>query len=119
MCEREGLYMGGRWVAPTEGGVLDVINPSTEQVIGHAPLASAADVNDAVTAAREAFDSGPWPRTTPEVRAEALTAMAAYLTDRVRPPAELNVDEAGVPITFAHARELGPVAWPANLPNWT
>jgi hypothetical protein len=53
------------------------------------------------------------------VRAEALTAMAAYLTDRVRPPAELNVDEAGVPITFAHARELGPVAWPANLPNWT
>jgi betaine-aldehyde dehydrogenase len=110
MYERENLYIGGRWVAPAEGGVLDVISPSTEQVIGRAPLASAADVDGAVAAAREAFDSGPWPRTSPEVRAAALASMAAYLTDRARPLAELNIDEPGVPITFAHARELGPVA---------
>jgi aldehyde dehydrogenase (NAD+) len=110
MYERERLYVGGRWVAPTQGGVVDVICPSTEQVIGHAPLASVADVDGAVAAAREAFDSGPWPRTSPEARADALASMAAYLTERARPLAELNVDEAGVPITFAHARELGPVA---------
>jgi aldehyde dehydrogenase (NAD+) len=110
MYEREGLYVGGRWVAPAGGAVLDVINPSTEQVIGHAPLASPADVDGAVAAARQAFDSGPWPRTSPEERAEALASMAAYLTERARPLAELNIDEAGVPITFAHARELGPVA---------
>jgi acyl-CoA reductase-like NAD-dependent aldehyde dehydrogenase len=110
MYERESLYIGGRWIAPARGGVLDVTSPSTEQVIGHAPLASAADVDGAVAAAREAFDSGPWPRTPPEARAEALASMAAYLTDRARPLAELNIDEAGVPVTFAHARELGPVA---------
>jgi aldehyde dehydrogenase (NAD+) len=110
MYEREDLYIGGRWVAPSEGGQIDVISPSTEQVIGHAPLASTRDVERAVTAAREAFDSGPWPRTPPEVRAEALASMASYLTERARPLAELNIDEAGVPITFAHARELGPVA---------
>jgi aldehyde dehydrogenase (NAD+) len=110
MYERDGLYVGGRWVAPARGGRLDVISPSTEEVIGYAPLASAADVDDAVAAAREAFDTGPWPRTSPEVRAEALASMAAYLTERARPLAELNIDEAGVPITFAHARELGPVA---------
>lgn len=110
MYERERLYIGGRWVAPAQGGVLDVISPSTEGVIGHAPLASVTDVDRAVAAAREAFDSGPWPRTAPEVRAEALAAMAAYLNHRARPLAELNIDEAGVPITFAHARELGPVA---------
>ena len=110
MYERKSLYIGGRWVAPAQGGVLDVISPSTEQVIGHAPLASVADIDGAVGAAREAFDSGPWPRTSPEARAEALASMAAYLTERARPLAELNVDEAGVPITFAHARELGAVA---------
>jgi len=110
MYERESLYVGGRWVAPLEGAVVDVISPSTEQVIGHAPLASAADVDGAVAAAREAFDAGPWPRTAPEVRAEALASMAAYLVERARPLAELNIDEAGVPITFAYARELGPVA---------
>ena len=58
MYEREGLYIGGRWVAPPEGAVLDVINPATEQVIGHAPLASPPDVGRAVAAAREAFDCG-------------------------------------------------------------
>ena len=58
MYERQGLYIGGRWVAPADGGVLDVISPSTEEVIGHAPLASAADVDGAVAAAREAFDVG-------------------------------------------------------------
>ena len=110
MYERRDLYIGGRWVAPAEGAVLDVINPATEEVIGHAPLASFADVDGAVAAAREAFDSGTWPRTSPEVRAEALASMAAYLTERARPLAELNIDEAGVPITFAHARQLGPVA---------
>ncbi len=110
MYERRDLYVGGRWVAPAEGAVLDVINPATEEVIGHAPLASSTDVEGAVAAAREAFDSGPWPRTSPEVRAEALASMAAYLTERARPLAELNIDEAGVPITFAHARQLGPVA---------
>jgi acyl-CoA reductase-like NAD-dependent aldehyde dehydrogenase len=110
MYERDGLYVGGRWVAPARGGRLDVISPSTEEVIGHAPSATAADVDGAVAAAREAFDAGPWPRTSPETRAEALASMAAYLTERARPLAELNIDEAGVPITFAHARELGPVA---------
>ena len=70
MYERKSLYIGGRWVAPAQGGVLDVISPSTEQVIGHAPLASVADIDGAVAAAREAFDSGPWPRTSPEARAE-------------------------------------------------
>ena len=68
------------------------------------------DVDRAVAAARDAFEHGPWPRTAPETRADALVAMAEYLAERARPLAELNIDEAGVPITFAHARELGPVA---------
>src|ERR1700723_1071450 len=110
MYERGGVYIGGRRVAPAGGAVLDVINPATEHAIGHAPLAPLADVGRALAAAREAFDAGPWPRTSPEVRAEALASMAAYLTERARPLAELNIDEAGVPITFAHARALGPVA---------
>jgi betaine-aldehyde dehydrogenase len=110
MYERDHLYVGGEWVAPVDGGRVDVVNPATEAVIGHAPLASTADVDRAVAAARDAYDHGPWPRTAPETRADALVAMAEYLRERARPLAELNIDEAGVPITFAHARELGPVA---------
>ena len=110
MYERDHLYVGGEWVAPVDRGRVDVVNPATEAVIGHAPLASTADVDRAVAAACDAFEHGPWPRTSPEKRADALVAMAEHLRERARPLAELNIDEAGVPITFAYARELGPVA---------
>jgi betaine-aldehyde dehydrogenase len=110
MYERDHLYVGGDWVTPVASGRIDVVNPATEQVIGHAPLASPPDVDRAVAAARDAFEHGPWPRTAPEARADALAEMAGHLHGLARPLAELNVDEAGVPITFAHARELGPVA---------
>jgi betaine-aldehyde dehydrogenase len=110
MYEREHLYVGGEWVAPVSDDRVDVVNPASGEVIGHAPLASPADIDRAVGAARDAFADGIWSRTPPEERADALAAMAAYLAERARPLAELNIDEAGVPITFAHAREMGPVA---------
>ena len=37
MYERDHLYIGGEWVAPEAGGRVDVVNPATEAVIGHAP----------------------------------------------------------------------------------
>src|SRR6185503_7458659 len=65
MYERDHLYVGGEWVAPVDRGRIDVVNPATEAVIGHAPLASGADVDRAVAAARDAYDHGPWPRAAP------------------------------------------------------
>jgi hypothetical protein len=45
-----------------------------EQVIGSAPIASAKDTASAVAAARQAFDEGPWGRTTPRQRGEYIRA---------------------------------------------
>ena len=105
--ERAKLYVGGKWVEPIEHGRIDVVNPGTEEVIGFAPRATQSDVDRAVAAAREAFDHGPWPRTSPTERADALGRMADYLAAHARPLAELGIDEAGVPLTFSYARELG------------
>ena len=58
------LYINGEWVAPVEGGTLPVIDPATEEVFQHIPAATAPDAEAAVAAAREAFDTGPWPRMT-------------------------------------------------------
>ncbi|MEX3766326.1 aldehyde dehydrogenase family protein, partial [Mycolicibacterium fortuitum] len=54
--EHDKLFIDGRWTTPSESGVIDVVNPATENVIGHVPNGSAADVDAAVTAARRAFD---------------------------------------------------------------
>src|SRR5262245_54937296 len=71
------LFIGGRWHAPATGQRLSVISPHTEEAIGEAPEAGPQDVDKAVTAAREAFDHGPWPRLTPSERMEKIEKLAA------------------------------------------
>ncbi|MFZ2178225.1 MAG: aldehyde dehydrogenase family protein, partial [Rhodococcus sp. (in: high G+C Gram-positive bacteria)] len=57
MHARNELYIDGAWVTPAEHArVIEVVNPATEQVIGHVPHGTAADVDRAVTAARRAWD---------------------------------------------------------------
>ncbi|MFE5298374.1 aldehyde dehydrogenase family protein [Streptomyces sp. NPDC056632] len=69
----ERLYIGGEWVEP-DGGHYPVLDPATEEVVGHAPEASRAQVYAAAEAAREAFAS--WSRTKPEERAAILDRAA-------------------------------------------
>ena len=64
------LLIGGERVE-AGNGTYAVVNPATEQVVGHAPNASAADAEAAAAAAAAAFPA--WSRTTPELRAELLT----------------------------------------------
>jgi acyl-CoA reductase-like NAD-dependent aldehyde dehydrogenase len=54
------LFINGKLVDSKGGEQFPVINPATEEVIGHAVAATPEDVDDAVKAAREAFDHGEW-----------------------------------------------------------
>src|SRR5207253_7095028 len=51
-----GLFIGGRWVTPRSGRFFPTVSPSTEQVLAEVAEANAQDVDDAVKAAREAYD---------------------------------------------------------------
>ena len=53
----EKLYVNGEWIEPDGKGMLDVINSTTEEVMGRVPEGTAEDINRAVAAARSAFDS--------------------------------------------------------------
>jgi acyl-CoA reductase-like NAD-dependent aldehyde dehydrogenase len=110
MYRRECFFIDGVWQRPASGELLPVRSPASEEEIGAAPRASAPDARAAVAAARRAFESGPWPRMAPAERADLLVAIAEHLRGRRRALAELSVDEAGIPITYAHQRENGPIA---------
>jgi malonate-semialdehyde dehydrogenase (acetylating) / methylmalonate-semialdehyde dehydrogenase len=64
-----GNYVGGRWVEPEAQERLDVTNPATGETLAQVPLSGAADVDRAVSAAREAFPG--WRATPPLERARA------------------------------------------------
>lgn len=74
-------YIDGQWIAP-DSGCYDVINPATEAVIATAPDASVAQVQQAVAAARSAFDTGPWPAADPAERARCLQQLSDALLAR-------------------------------------
>jgi len=128
------VYIGGEWVSPGNGSE-PVINPATEEPFAHAPVASVGQINDAIGAARIAFDDGPWPRMSMNERADVLARMASALRTRQSQIAQLILSEVGCaqaitnlmqvdnPIrlfeaAIGHARRDGPERLPIDItPN--
>jgi aldehyde dehydrogenase (NAD+) len=94
--DRTELFIGGEWVSPAGTGRIDVLDPTTEGVIGSVPEGTAEDVDRAVAAARDAFDG--WSRLAPEDRAEACAAIGNGLYARQQEIAELVSREMGMPL---------------------
>jgi len=101
--ERLQFYIGGRWVDSSEPRTLDVLNPANEEVIGRIALGGAKDVDLAVAAARDAFES--WSRTTREERLAVLERIAAGYQARYEELAHTISREMGAPIWLARAAQ--------------
>ena len=97
------LYIDGQWVKPQSGRMLDVIDPATEDVIGRVPDGDAVDVDAAVSAARRAFDAGPWKDVTAQERGRILFRLAQIVRDHAAAWAELETLNNGKPIAEAEA----------------
>ncbi|MBF6321146.1 aldehyde dehydrogenase [Nocardia cyriacigeorgica] len=97
----DSLFIGGRWTAPATTERIQVISPATEEPVGSVPAVDRADVDAAVAAARTAFDSGPWPSTPPEERAQVLSRAARLIEERGADLAATLTAEMGAPLMAA------------------
>ncbi|MCX2931151.1 aldehyde dehydrogenase [Mycobacterium sp. CVI_P3] len=99
-------------------GTFSTINPATEEPIGPAADADAADMDRAIGAARRAFDDTDWSRDV-ALRVHCLRQLRAALNAEIEPMRDVTVAEVGAPITFTHGPHLqGPVddlAFPADI----
>jgi acyl-CoA reductase-like NAD-dependent aldehyde dehydrogenase len=91
------LYIGGEWVAPAGSDVIEVVSPHSEEVIGQVPDGTPADIDNAVDAARRAFDEGPWPHMSPVERAEILAKLSQAVQARAGDLADTISSENGSP----------------------
>mgnify|MGYP001317978901 FL=1 len=105
MMQRSQLYINGKWVSPNGEGTIDVINPSTEEVIGSVPISSHADVDLAVAAAKAAFPS--WSKSSIEERTHFLNAISAAFKSRGEELAQLITAEVGTPIEYSRMAMVG------------
>jgi aldehyde dehydrogenase (NAD+) len=103
--QRDKLFVGGEWIDPAGDGTIEVVNPSTEEVIGTIPEGTPEDVDRAAAAARKAFES--WSQSTPAERAPYLAAIGAALNERGDEIAALVATELGMPIRQARMIQAG------------
>jgi aldehyde dehydrogenase (NAD+) len=101
MQVHDKLFIGGEWVAPATSAIIEVTSPHTEEVIARVPEASAADIDNAVDAARRAFDEGPWPRMEPGERADVMAKISQTIQARSQDYAETITREMGSPISWS------------------
>ncbi|SHK10283.1 Acyl-CoA reductase [Pseudonocardia thermophila] len=99
MYERSSLYRNGAWVAPASDERIEVENPTTEQVLGTVPAGTAADVDEAVRAARAAFPA--WSQTPVAERAAILRRIRDGLAKRQDEIAETISTEMGCPLRIS------------------
>ena len=93
------FYIDGEWVDPAIAHLYDVINPATEEVAGQISMGSAADVDRAVAAARQAFPA--YSATSREERLELLNNIVKLYQRRRTALAKAMTAEMGSPITFS------------------
>ena len=105
MREYLKFYIDGQWVDPVEPKTVDVENPATEQVAGRVSIGSAADVDQAVKAARRAFAS--WSATTREERLEVLDRILDEYQRRAGELAAAVTEEMGAPAALAAGPQVG------------
>lgn len=101
LLTHDTFFIDNEFVAPAGTDRIEVINPTTEEVLGSCPAGTEADFDRAVAAAREAFDHGPWPRMSPSERADAIARFSAALQTRATDLADLITKENGSPASWS------------------
>lgn len=105
---RVANLIDGKWVDGSSGDTLSVFNPATGQELATFTASTAEDVDRAVAAARAAHPA--WAAQSARQRSDALHAIAAEFSSRIKEFVALEVLDAGKPVTAATEEELPDIA---------
>lgn len=99
------LFINGRWTNSVSDRTIAVVNPATEEVIGHIAHANKQDLDAALASAQKGFDT--WRNTSAFERSKIMRKAANILRERADEVAQLMTLEQGKPLAEAKAETLG------------
>lgn len=102
----KNLLINGKWVPAKSGKTFDVYDPATDQVIAQVAEGDAADVELAVTAARAAFDTGPWSKMTASERGRLIWKVGELIEQNADELAALETIDNGKPFAVAKVADV-------------
>ena len=106
----EHLYIGGEWVKPIDGELIESIDPATGRPWALVPMGGLKDIDRAVAAAREALN-GPWRRMPGHERAALLRRFADLFRHSIPELVELESRDSGGLVRDLRASLAGQVQW--------
>ncbi len=92
------MYINGHFVDSSDGEIIPVENPASEEPFAEVPAATVEDVDRAVQAAREAFDNGPWSRMSQKERITKLMALVDAMKAKETELYSIESEHSGIPI---------------------
>lgn len=101
MTKAAGVFIDNRWRPAQSGRTIPVVAPADGAVFSEIAAGDAADIDLAITAARKAFEEGPWSRMTALERGRLLMKLARLIEDRADELAELEARDTGKPMRLA------------------
>jgi acyl-CoA reductase-like NAD-dependent aldehyde dehydrogenase len=104
------LLIGGKWTPAKSGKTFETINPANEEVLALVAEGDKADVDEAVKAARKAFEESRWPRLNPHQRARVLYKIAELIERHADELAEIETLDNGKAVTQARAIDVAGAA---------
>ena len=109
MIDKRQFYINGQWVSPAKANNFDIIDPSTEDVVGVISLGGQSDTDAAVAAAKEAFPA--WSQTSKEERLVLLDKLLEIYKARQAEMAAAISLEMGAPQKLARNQQVGAGIW--------
>jgi succinate-semialdehyde dehydrogenase / glutarate-semialdehyde dehydrogenase len=105
MYKNFGQFIDGKWSPSTDGGTYEVINPSNEEILGHASKATSADVERALQSAKKGLEI--WRKTSPWERSAKIRKIADLIREKKDVIAKWISLEVGKPFTQAQTEAIG------------
>ncbi len=100
------MMINGQWVDSISGKTFPTYNPATGKVLAQVAEGAAEDIGVAVSAARRAFDQGPWRRLTSSERGRLIWKLADLLEQNLEEFAQLESLDNGKPLTVARVADV-------------
>ncbi len=100
------MLINGKWVEALSGQTFATYNPATGEVLAHVAEGNHEDIDRAVKAARNAFETGRWSQLTPSERGRAIWKLADLLEENLEEFAELESLDNGKPLKIARAADV-------------
>jgi len=100
------MLIDGKWVDSVSGKTFDTYNPATGEVLAKVAEGDRADIEQAVKAARRAFESGKWPDMSASKRGRLLWKLADMLEAHLEEFAQLETLDNGKPLTVARVADI-------------